>query len=206
MARRAFIDTLKQMNINLILQNISQQAQLTAEEKEYFCSILKPRTYLKRQFILQQGDTCRYLNFVNKGCLRSYFVNDKGNDFNLQFAIEDWWITDYCSLYNGKPSLQNIEALENTEVLQIEKTQLDDLYLKIPKFEHFYRILLQKAFITHEKRILYFISRTAEERYLAFREYYGLFEQRIPQHHIASFIGVTPEFLSKIRNKIAKGY
>lgn len=191
------------MNTEFFFEKLQQDILLSDIEKDYLKSVLKSRTFLKRQFVLQQGDVCRYLTFINKGCVRSFMIDHKGCDFNLRFATEGEWIGDFCSLFNGKPSAQNIEALEKTEALQLPKEELDRLHLKIPQFEHFYRILLQKAFITHEKRVLYFISKSAKDRYLAFREYYGKLEQRIPQHYIASYIGVTPEFLSKIRKQIS---
>jgi CRP/FNR family transcriptional regulator, anaerobic regulatory protein len=188
------------MDKEVLIQNITKEVDLSGDERKIVISKFSQRKYLKKQFVLQQGDVCNHLNFVSKGILRSYYVDKRGNDYNLQLAPEGWWITDFCSLYTGKPSYQNIETLEETEVIQISRDELDVLYKQVPAFERFFRILLQKSFITHEKRILYAISKTAEEKYQAFRDFYGELEQRIPQKQIASYLGMTPEFYSKVKS------
>lgn len=190
------------MESNLIIQNLSKHIQLTDEEKEIFCSSLKKKTAKRHQFLGEAGEVSRYQNFVTKGCLRSYFIDGNGFEHNVQFAIEDWWIGDMASFLTKKPASLYIEALEVSEVLQLDNPAMEELYIKIPKLERFFRILLQYAFIAFEQRIISVISRTAEERYLEFINKYPQLEQRLPQIHIASYLGITPEFLSKIRKKI----
>ena len=190
------------MESNLILQNLSKHIQLTDEEKEIFCSSLKTKKVKRHQFLGEAGEVSRYQNFVTKGCLRSYFIDGNGFEHNVQSAIEDWWIGDMASFLTKKAASLYIEALEDSEVLHLDNPAMEELYIKIPKLERFFRILLQYAFIAFEQRIVSVISRTAEERYLEFINKYPQLEQRLPQIHIASYLGITPEFLSKIRKKI----
>jgi CRP-like cAMP-binding protein len=185
----------------LILQNIHRHISLTSEEEAYFVSILKSRKLRKRFFLVQAGDLCRSEFFVKSGCFRVFATDPQGNDHNIMFAVEDWWISDMQSYLTGMPATLNIEALEDSEVLYIDKVDLEDLYEKIPKFNKLFRILLQNAFVAHQHRIFTTISQTAEERYAYFIKKYPHFEQRIPQHHIASYLGVSPETLSRIRRQ-----
>ncbi|MFN7116633.1 MAG: Crp/Fnr family transcriptional regulator [Saprospiraceae bacterium] len=186
-----------------ILHNISRFIELNEAEKHYFFSILKPRTYRRRQYLLQAGDVCKYETYIIQGCVRVYYVDDNGFEHNIMFGIEDWWISDFHSLLTQTPAQLNIEALEATEVYHIDKNSMDALFMEVPKFERYFRIMLQNAFISHQQRILQTISLPAEERYRLFVEKYPQFEQRIPQKQIAQYLGITPEFLSKIRAKAA---
>ena len=183
----------------LILRNVSRHVALNGEEEQYFRSILKIRTLRKRQYLLQAGDVCHFETFVNRGCLRAFTTNNKGEEHTAMFAIEDWWISDLFSFLTGTPASQHIEALEETEVTMIEKNDLENLYLKVPKFDRFMRIILQNAFVANQQRVLASISQTAEEKYLNFIKKYPAMEQRIPQHQIASYLGITPETISRIR-------
>lgn len=184
-----------------ILQNVSRFIELTEEEKQYFLSILQTKRLRKRQYLLQEGDISRNEYFVNKGCLRTYYIDAKGSEHVVQFAIEDWWINDMYSFLTQQPARYTIDALENTEVVFIDKKSWEELFNKVPKFERFFRLLLQNAFIVNQERIIAAMSRTAEERYLDFIERYPQFEQRIPQNQIASYLGITPESLSRIRKQ-----
>ena len=166
--------------------------------------MLKPRQYLKRQFVVQAGDECKYETYVVKGCLRAYFVDPNGTSHVVQFAIEDWWISDMDSLVNGGPATLNIDAIEDTEVLQIERSQFLTLFEKIPAFNKLYRIMLMKAFVAHQRRIIDNLCKPASERYLDFVKRYRNIEQRVPQNQIASYLGMTPEFLSQIRRKLSR--
>jgi CRP-like cAMP-binding protein len=184
-----------------IISNISKHIQLTEEETNYFTSLLKHRILKKKQYLLQAGDVSRFENFVNKGLLRAYTVDAKGQEHIAMFAMEGWWISDLYSFLTNTPATQHIDALEDTTVFSIEKPDLEKLYSKVPKFEKLFRILLQNAFVANQQRILAGISQTAEEQYLAFIKKYPSLEQRIPQHQIASFLGITPETISRIRRQ-----
>lgn len=186
---------------DLILTNVTRFIQLTEAEKQFFISILKHRKFRKKQYVLQAGDISRYENFVIKGLLRAYSVDDKGQERIAMFAMENWWISDLYSFLTETPASQHIDALEDSEVLSIEKPDLERLYTEIPKFERFFRIILQNAFIAGQRRILGNISQTAEEQYHNFIKKYPTLEQRIPQHQIASFLGITPETISRIRRQ-----
>jgi len=185
----------------LILKNISRYIQLTKEETEYFTSLLKEKKLRRKQYLLQEGDICRCENFVVQGCLRTYHIDSKGQEHIVQFAVEDWWIGDMYSFLTQKPSRYAIDALEDSVVLSIEKKSMDELYIKVPKFEKFYRHLLQNAFIALQERITSNISGTGEERYRQFQLKYSKIEERVPQRMIASFLGLTPESLSRIRRQ-----
>jgi CRP-like cAMP-binding protein len=189
---------------DLILKNISRFISLTTEEEQYFISLLKPRKLRKKQYIVQAGDVARYECFVNKGCLRAYSIDDKGQEHIVQFAIEDWWISDMYSLVSGLPAIYNVDALEDSELLLIEKENIELLYNTVPKFERFFRIIIQNSFISLQRRVLENMSIPAEERYLLFMQRYAKIEQRLPQHQVASYLGITPESLSRIRRQLAK--
>lgn len=185
-----------------VLRYVNRYVQLTDEEEEHFLSIIKYRKFLRRQFVLQAGDVCRHETFVVSGCLRAYFVEPSGSFHIVQFAVEDWWISDLNSLMNGVPAILNIDALEETEVCQIEKSALEDLFVRIPKFERMFRIMLSQAYVAHQRRIIDNLCKPALERYKAFIERYRDIEQRVPQTQIASYLGMTPEFLSQIRKNM----
>jgi CRP-like cAMP-binding protein len=187
-----------------ILSYVARYIDLTSEEEQYFLSLLRYRRFLKRQFVVQAGDVCRYENYVINGCLRAYFVEPGGTFHIVQFAVEDWWIADLASLLSGEPATLNVDALEDTEVFQIERSALDELYSRIPKFERMFRIMLAGAFVAHQNRIIDNLCKPAAERYLAFVERYRNIEQRVPQTQIASYLGMTPEFLSQIRSNLKK--
>jgi CRP-like cAMP-binding protein len=190
---------------DLILKNVSRHITLTPEEAQYFTSILQKRSLRKRQYLLQAGDISRYECFVNKGCLRTYHVDDKGQEHIVQFAFEEWWTGEMYSFLTGQPSSYNIDALEDSELLLIEQSQWEQLFIEIPKFERLFRMLLQNAFISMQRRITDNMSLTAEERYIKFSKQYPQFEQRLPLRQIASYLGITPESLSRIRAKRAEG-
>lgn len=186
---------------NFILRNVSRHITLTADEEMILRSLLGYRRIRRRQYLLQEGDICRHENYVLSGCLRAYYVDDEGFEHITQFAIEDWWISDLGSFLTQTPATLTIDALEDSEVLQIDLPSLEQLYTKVPKFERFFRILLQNAFVAQQRRILDGIALTAEERYHEFASRYPGFLRRIPQKHVAAYLGITPEFLSRIRRK-----
>lgn len=173
---------------------------LSKEEKELVTQNFHSRLFRKRQFVLQEGDVCTQLNFVVRGCLRSYKIDEKGNTHILQFASENNWINDLGSFHSLKTSVLNIDALEDTVVLQISHEDLISLYKRASKFNLIFRVLVENAYIGLQERILQNISSTAEERYQTFLELFPHLINRLSQVQIAAFLGVTPEFLSKLRN------
>lgn len=191
------------MNIEPLIKYFSNILPLEAEEINALESVLKERTIKRRQFILQESDVCTQNTFVVEGCFRMYYLDEQGKEHNLQFAIENWWIGDIGSFHSGEPSKLFIEAIENSKILQIKKEDQLNLFEKHPKFNRIFRVLAENAMVSLQKRILQNISSTAEERYLDFVERYPHFFNRISNVQIASFLGVTPEFLSTIRKKLA---
>lgn len=185
----------------LILQNISRHISLDAIEENYFLSMLKPISINRKDFLLQAGEVCRYEYFITKGCLRCYHIDEEGTEHIILFAPEDWWIGDLYSLLTQTPARLHIDALENTEILAIAREDMEVLYERVPKFERFFRIIFQRAFIAQEQRIIQNLSSTAEERYEAFKLKYPGLVQRIAQKQIAAFLGITPVFLSMLRRK-----
>ncbi len=177
---------------------------LNSGEKQLINEYFKPRLYRKRQFVLQEGDVCKYFNFVVRGCLRMYKIDDKGVVHILQFASENWWINDNDSFHSNLPSELNIDALEDTMVLQINLQDLTYLYKKSRKFNLIFRVLLEKAYATLQQRLLQNISSTAQSRYLSFIEKYPHLLNRLPQTQVAAYLGITPEFLSRIKSEILK--
>lgn len=177
---------------------------LNEEEKSVVEGVFKERKIKRRQFILQEGDISRYNSFVVEGCFRMYLVDEKGKEHNLQFAVENWWIGDIGSFHSEKPSKLYIEALEDSIILQIKKGDQLKLFVDYPKFNRIFRVFTENALVSAQRRILQNISSSAEERYLDFLNRYPSFFNRISNVQIASYLGVTPEFLSTIRKKIAE--
>jgi len=155
----------------------------------------------KKEFLLQPDEICRSNYFVSKGCIRLYFINRSGQEQITMFGIENWWITDYDSLETGKPSQYYIQAVEDSEIISLHKKTLDELLVKVPKMERYFRLILQKAYTASMRRFQYFRDQSDEERYRQFVALFPGFVQRIPQYMLASYLGFTPQFLSKIRGK-----
>ncbi len=191
------------MNTNLILHNISRHIQLDKTETDFFISLLQEKKLKRKELLLRQGETCKTENFITKGCLRTYTIDDNGFEHILMFGIEDWWVGDLYSFLTQNPATYFIDALEDTEILQITKHNLDKLYERVPKFERFFRIILQNAFIAQQNRINQNLSFTAEQRYIDFIKRYPQLEQRVSQKQVAAYLGITPVFLSMIRKKFA---
>ncbi len=190
------------MDIKLFLDYIKQHIQLTAEEESILLSKIKLRKYLKGQFVIQNGDVCRHENFVLSGCLKTFYIDNEGQEHIVMFAIENWWTADLGSFITQTPADLNVQCLENSELVQVQYNDLQQLYIDIPKLERFFRIIIQKAFVAAQKRIINNFSLSAMDRYIQFREQYPKIEQRVPQYMIASYLGITKEFLSKIRSQL----
>ncbi|MBL7742367.1 MAG: Crp/Fnr family transcriptional regulator [Chitinophagaceae bacterium] len=186
---------------DLFHKHISRYVSLTEKEFEPVKSFFVPRRYKKKQFILQEGDVCRHESFIVKGCTRTYDISPEGQEHILQFGIEDWWIGDLYSYLSGTASRCNIDCIEDTEVLQITREQQEALFAEVPAMERFFRILIQNAFIASQSRILTNLSRSGKERYADFIAQYPLIDQRVPDHQIASYLGLTPQSLSRIRSR-----
>lgn len=177
---------------------------LNNEESQLVKELFKSRLYRKKQYVLQENDVCNQFNFVVRGCLRMYKIDEKGNTHIIQFASENWWMVDIGSFHQKKSSDLSIDALEDTMVLQISYENLIKLYTSAPKFDRIFRVLIENSFVTLQNRLLQNISSTAEDRYLSFMETYSHLSNRLPQTQIASFLGITPEFLSKLKAKLLK--
>lgn len=188
---------------DLLCIHINKRIQLTPEEFDRCTQFFERRKIKKRQFLLHNGEVCRYLAFVNHGCLRRYTIDHKGDEHILQFAIEDWWISDLNSFLSGAPSTHNIDALQNSEVLLLEKSARENLFEAVPALERFFRLLLESNYIAAQKRISQALSASAEERYLTFVETYPRLVKQVPQNQIASYIGITPQSLSRIRKELS---
>jgi CRP-like cAMP-binding protein len=197
-------DTLSQDSVEPLLSYFKGLIPLNKEEKELVTEKFHYRLYRKRQYVLQEGDVCTHFNFVVRGCLRMYKIDDLGGTHILQFAAENYWIIDLGSFHSLKASQLNIDALEDTVVLQINREDLISLYKQAPKFDRIFRVLIENSFIRLQQRLLQNISSTAEERYKSFLEVYPHLTNRLSQVQIAAFLGISPEFLSRLRNRISK--
>jgi CRP-like cAMP-binding protein len=192
------------MNFDLLISNISRHVSLTAEESEFFTSLLRLRSLKSGELLLREGDVCKYQSFVIKGCLKTYYLDEMGLEHIIDFPIEEWWADDLYSFLTQTASKSNIKAIEDTDILQIGKTDLELLYYKIPKFERFFRILFQNAYIAQKEQINLALSAPARERYLLFIQKKPYAEKRFSQKDIASYLGVTPQFLSTLKRKLRR--
>ena len=187
-----------------ILENIAKHVTLTPEEQELFLSKTETKPFKAKTILLSAGEvaTCTY--FVNSGILRSFNINDNIIEHVLHFACEGWWIGDMYSYISEKPGNLFIEVLEDAEVVMITKENQQQLYQEIPKLERFFRILAENSLVAHQERLMDNLSLTAEERFEKFCSKYPTLIQKVPQKQIASFIGVTPEFFSKMKARLLK--
>ena len=186
-----------------ILNNIKRYVALNSEEEAAFTAIIEPKVLKRKEFLVQPGMVCRHQSYVYKGALRNYFVSPDGAEHTLQFAIEDWFVSDFPSYVNQQPATLHIEALEDAIVHQIAYDRVEALCKVHSKFEHFFRLVAQKAFVFAQRRILTNLGMTAEERFIEFNTMYPEIVRRVPQYALASYLGITPEFLSKIRKRMA---
>lgn len=189
---------------DVLYTHIKKRVRLTEAEFNLCKHFFTPRKLKKRQFLLQEGDVCKQLAFVTSGCLREYTVDQKGEEHIIQFAIQDWWISDLNSFLSGSTSTHNIDAMQDSEVLMLGKEARDKMLEAVPKMERFFRLLLEANYIATHKRISATLSASAEERYLAFIKTYPALVEQVPQSQIASYLGITPQSLSRIRKELSQ--
>ncbi len=187
-----------------ILDNISKIVDLTPDEEQRLLSRLETKQFKAKSIILHAGEVCKYSYFVNSGLLRSFTINDHIVEHVLSFACEGWWIGDMYSLLSQKPGNLFVEVLEDAEVVLLSKENQEILYQEIPKLERFFRILTENSLVAHQERLMDNLSLSAEERFEKFCRKYPTLIQKVPQKQIASYIGVTPEFFSKMKSKLLR--
>ena len=188
---------------DLLRLNINGHISLSDNEMEEFCNLFQHRTIKKKNFLLREGEVCDFEGFVAKGLFRVYHIDQNGFEQILYFAIENWWITDIDSFTNEIPSQLFIEALEDSDVLLITKKDKEFAYASMPKIEKLFRVMTQKTHVALQRRMIDNLSKTADQRYLDFIEKYPTHYNRLTNLQIAAYLGISHEFLSKIRNKIA---
>lgn len=189
-----------------ILEHVSRYVRLSEKDIELFLSLLVYRKLPARAYLVHEQSLCQFENFVVSGCLRSFHTDRSGVEHTLHFAIENWWITDFASFLSNSPATRNIMAVEPSELLQISLPSLNKLYEEAPIFERFFRILHQNAAMAQDQRILNTITLDGRERFETFARRYPMLLNRLPQKHIASYLGITPVFLSRIRGTAAKDH
>ncbi len=189
-------------NLEPLLKNFLSTIELTEEEIVLINERTSIRKYLKGQYIVQQGDFCNTTNFILSGCTKTFVIDEEGQEHIIMFSIENWWTSDLGSFVSRNRADYHIQCMEPTEVVQFTYENLQALYVEVPKLNIFFRILLEKALVAAQKRIIRNFSLTAKDRYLAFKALYPEIDSRIPQYMIASYLGITKEFLSKIKSQL----
>ncbi|MGL4630071.1 MAG: Crp/Fnr family transcriptional regulator [Leadbetterella sp.] len=187
------------MTHELILSNIAKHINLDEEEEVFFTSLINSKTIAKKELLLREGQACKYISYVHSGALRAYYVDQEGRESTIMFAVADWWVTDMYCFLNDKPAIMYIEAIEDSCIFQLSKTHLETLFTHVPKFERFFRILMQNAYTREQLRIIDNLSLSAEGKYESFLKKYPHIAQVVTQKQIASYLGITPEFLSAIK-------
>jgi len=185
-----------------LLSRINSIVSLTAQESEHFKTFFIEKKFRKKQYLAQQGEPCKYLIFVVKGALKAYTTDEKGNNTIMQFAIEDWWITENNSFFTGAPSMYDIDAVEDTHVLLLTHENYEKMLVEIPKMERYWRVMLEKRMIAMQRRITILLTYALEDNYKRLLEVYPYISTRFPQHLIASYLGTSPETLSRLRKAI----
>ena len=186
---------------DLLLANIAKHITLTQQETDYLISLLHTKKVKRKRYLLQEGDTNKHTTFVISGILRMYSVDKNGFEHIIQFATPGWWIGDFQSFLQQKPGNLFIDAIEDSEIVQLSKNDLDNLFVEVPKFERFFRILAENAVAAYQQRFVNSLSLSARERYQKFADLYPSLVQCLSHKFVASYIGVTPEFLSKMLNQ-----
>ena len=185
-----------------ILNHLKKVINLSKSEEQEFTSILEEIKVSKKNFIIKPGDLVNSEYYVVSGCLEAYYLDESGDKHIIQFAVEDWWISDFEAFFNKLPAKLYVETIEDSVLLGINRDALEILYSRIPQFERFFRIKTTSAFVSLRTRILSTLQKSGKERYLEFCEAYPKIEQRVPNYHIANYLGLKPESLSRIRKEV----
>ena len=189
------------MEFERILTNIRRHVTLTEEEEAQLLAIMSIKQLKRKEFLVRSGEDARHEYYVNKGCLRTYYIDHKGMEHNTYFAVEGYWVSDIYSRTFNAPALCSIIALEDCELVHIPNLALEDFLKKVPRLERFFRISYQNALAMHHLKTIQLLSMSGAERYNYFRTKYPELDKRVPQKHIASYLGFTPEFFNTIRSK-----
>ncbi len=192
------------MKYDSILSNVARYVTLQPQEAHAFTSLLRHREVPRKEFLLKAGQTARQISFIHSGALKAYYLDASSVENIIMLAVDDWWITDMYSFSMAKPAMQYISAIEDSEVFQLQRNDFDKLLAQFPVFEKFFRILMQNAYIREQLRIIQNLSMPAEDRYVNFLNKYPQLVQRVSQKQIASYIGVSPEFLSAMRRRLSE--
>jgi CRP-like cAMP-binding protein len=187
----------------IFFQSLKNKVPFTEEDLAIVKTYIIPKKIRKKQYLLQEGDVAKYMAFVEKGALRAYYIDEKGVERIIQFALEGWTVSDLYSFLTAEPAIYNIDALEDSELVLISKSAHEELLKTVPKYESWFRIQITGAYIAMQRRLNSTISLSLEERYAAFTSTYPEIVQRVPQHMIASYMGLTPETLSRVRKKMS---
>lgn len=189
----------------VFFSQVKDKVLLSEAEQKLVKTFFSPKKIRKKQYLLQEGNICRHLAFVEKGLLRSYNVDEKGIEHMIHFAWEGWWMADMLSFLSNEPSTYHIDAIEDAELLLISQTDFEEMLLKVPVMERYFRILFQNNIISKERRLISSISNSAEEKYIHLTATNPELIKRIPQQLVASYLGITPETLSRVKKKLTKG-
>lgn len=189
----------------VFFSQVKDKVLLSEAEQKLVKTFFSPKKIRKKQYLLQEGNICRHLAFVEKGLLRSYNVDDKGVEHMIHFAWEGWWMADMLSFLSNEPSTYHIDAIEDAELLLISQTDFEEMLLQVPVMERYFRILFQNNIISKERRLISSITNSAEEKFIHLTATNPALIKRIPQQLVASYLGITPETLSRIKKKLAKG-
>jgi len=184
-----------------LIEHIRKYVDLNEQEVQILEKYTKPKSFRKKENLLSEGQVCRSLYFVEKGCLRMYFLNSKAAEQITQFALEGWWLTDFLSFMDNKPSEYYIQTIETSNVISIDAHVYDDLIKELPQLERYFRIIMQKNLAASQLRTKYLYEMSKEEFYYHFNTSFPDFVQRVPQYMLASYLGLTPEYVSQLRKK-----
>ena len=182
-----------------LITKIKNSITLNPEAEEHLYSISKEREFKKGVFLIRQGEVVKKTYFVRRGCLRSYCIDKNGKEHTLQFAIKDWWISDFIAIYNNEPATLSVECITDSAVIEFEATALEEIHTLFPEFETFQRKNLERHVVSLHKRILNQLQLSAQGRYALFLKQYPDIEHYTPNYHIASYLGITQQSLSRIR-------